>query len=145
MMVRLLSMKSNERRLIPMTILIQSRPSRGARTLREAIRLEGVRSLLRRRSATSRLRRSSMLLNWGCSGALANPHLNSYQAVCKTVDKRSALIHMKEKRVRVPKLSVNYTPSVDANMANGIALASIDLLCQTGRDIGAVRSGSARR
>jgi len=82
-----------------------------------------------------------MLLNWGCSGALANPHLNSYQAVCKTVDKRSALIHMKEKGVRVPKFLVNYTPMVDVNIGDGIWLERFDVTGHGGRGIRVVRPG----
>lgn len=93
-----------------MTILIQSRPSNGARTLREALR-EEAECLLRRRSATSIPRDSSMLVNWGCSSGAAPPDLNSYESVGISVNKLTAFEEMGLAGVRIPLFTAGRTMS----------------------------------
>lgn len=123
-----------------MTILIQSKPSKGARTLRKAIREEGIRCLRRRREAFSRVRASSMLVNWGCSQGVAKPALNDYSAVGRAVDKVKAFRELSKAQVVVPKFLVN-PPGVDTNIGDCIWLERFDTAGHGGRGIRVVRPG----
>lgn len=123
-----------------MTILIQSRPSNGARTLRNAIRDEGVRCLLRRRDATSRLRRSSMLINWGCSVSRQAPHLNNTTRVAAAVNKLAAFKTMHVAGVSIPTYT-DIPPGVDVNVGNGIWLERFDVAGHGGKGINVIRPG----
>lgn len=123
-----------------MSILIQSRPSNGARVLRAAIREDNVRCLLRRRDATSRLRRSSMLINWGNSSCNVMPHLNQPSSVAMAVDKRQAFRCMSRAGVSVPAFLTN-PPGVDTNVGESIWLERFDIAGYGGRGINVVRPG----
>lgn len=123
-----------------MTILIQSRPSNGARTLRNAIRAGGIVCRIRRRSAVSRLRASSMLINWGCSSSSRVPHLNSTSAVARAINKPAAFAAMHEAGVRIPRYTTT-PPGVDTNVGDVIWLERHDTAGYGGRGINVVRPG----
>lgn len=123
-----------------MTILIQTRPSNGARVLRDAIRAEGINCRIRRRSAVSRLRASSMLINWGCSSGTQPPHLNNYDAVEASVDKRDAFEVMGLAGVRIPRYTTT-PPRVDTNVGDVMWLERHDVTGHGGRGIKVVRPG----
>ena len=125
-----------------MTILIQTRPSNGARVLRDAIRAEGINCRIRRRSAVSRLRASSMLINWGCSSGTQPPHLNNYDAVEASVDKRDAFEVMGLAGVRLPLFTVGRTISASStNDTDNIWLKRTLTQGHGGRGIEVVRPG----
>lgn len=123
-----------------MTILIQTRPSNGARVLRGAIRAEGLNCRIRRRSAVSRLRASSMLINWGCSSGTQPPHLNNYDAVEASVNKRDAFEVMGLAGVRIPRYTTT-PPGVDTNVGDAMWLERHDITGHGGRGIKVVRPG----
>lgn len=123
-----------------MTILIQTRPSNGARVLRGAIRAEGFNCRIRRRSAVSRLRASSMLINWGCSSGTQPPHLNNYDAVEASVNKRDAFEVMGLAGVRIPRYTTT-PPGVDTNVGDAMWLERHDITGHGGRGIKVVRPG----
>lgn len=87
-----------------MTILIQSRPSAGAAALRAAIREQGYAVRRRLPDSTRTLRRSSFLVNWGCSRSMFE-HLNKASAVGPCVNKLlffSRIASRMDADVRVP-------------------------------------------
>lgn len=126
-----------------MTILIQSRPSNGAAFLRHVINEAGVRCLRRSHDATSRVRASSFLVNWGCSNSTGRENLNPYGSVCSAVNKLDAFQIMDDAAVSVPAFSPRYGPDVleETNSTNSIWLARHSLTGSGGEGITVVRRG----
>lgn len=128
-----------------MTVLVQSRPSNGATALVRRLRSRDVRALLRGAGATSRLRRSSFLVNWGVSDIPVGdeglePHLNHQNNVYCAVDKSYAFHVLKESGVSVPEF-LTATPSEDTSDGQGIWLARHTLTGSGGKGITVVRPG----
>lgn len=124
-----------------MTILIQSRPSAGAAALVEAINAAGVPALRRRHDATSRLRASSFLVNWGCSNSQFKPHINSTDSVGVAVNKAQALYRMGARDVNKPGVMELALEGRRNDDQGRIWLARHSLTGSGGRDITVVRPG----
>ena len=122
-----------------MTILIQTRPSNGARLLRDSIREEGYSCLLRGRAASSRPRALSLLVNWGCSQGVREPALNPYKAVAQAIDKAVAFYVFAKHGVNAPLSSTAVTS--ETNNSENIWLKRILTQGYGGRGIEVVRPG----
>ena len=130
-----------------MTILVQSRPSNGATALVRRLRSRGVRALRRGANATSRLRSSSFLVNWGCSNIPVGdiglePNLNHQNSVACAVNKRYTFHLLKEKGVSHPAYAVDGGfEEGETNNTDSIWLARHTLTGSGGEGITVVRSG----
>ena len=125
-----------------MTILIQTRPSNGARSLAAAINAENIRCLRRRPSSRRHPSSRSFLVNWGVSDGEYDPHLNKYVAVHTAVNKLATLNTLDNQQVRVPEF--RYTGAGDrpeSNTSEHIWFARQTLTGSGGEGIVVVRPG----
>lgn len=127
-----------------MTILIQSRPSSGARAVVQAINDKGVRALRRRAGATTRIRSSSFLVNWGVSSIPVGderlePRLNHQNSVASAVNKLFTFHLLKEAGVSIPPYAASTRYST--NTTDSIWLARHRVTGHGGEGITVVRPG----